>query len=593
MDELTDYLRSRHVPEEDIQRMEQDKIDSSVIRLMTDDQLSHYLPSYGDRLAVFGYCRRKDKDPSTRKSKLFERLRGKVFRQKGDREHVPEREHQTSLRNAQKNQRKIELGWMHFREGEFVQVRTKKGGGTRKESVPKGSKKQQLIEKAGQLFFPGGKNAEGNLTDFDIDLTDYQQYTLEDSITVGELYEKTKLPVLRFYLTTKKRVLASDTDQELNSVTAAQESEKTHDTPDHSHTSSTPKTDAVEINASDVIYVGSNAVFPNESSESVSLLCTTTDSSVASGLPEYQDVINLDALEDSSIITFHTESISGMEYPSLEDTFPLSRELSAESPLPHSMDMLQEPIAQKERVKKVVVLHRGQILRELITVFCEQSILEDDIYFKVILPDGRLEMAVDDGGVLRDVLSEFWNDFYEQCTMGNSFKVPYLRHDFGKQEWESIGRIIKFGWQKERYLPVKLSPVLLEQAVFGSVESDLVDSFFKYVSASERVIFESCCSDFEGVDQEELLEIMDIHSCRRIPTADNIEQILRELAHQNLIQEPAFVIEQWSSTLVSLRSELKGIAAVYEGLQPTSRKIMKGVIYPSILNAQENQIVKL
>nr|XP_020470522.1 uncharacterized protein LOC109968535 [Monopterus albus] len=186
MDELTDYLRSRHVPEEDIQRMEQDKIDSSVIRLMTDDQLSHYLPSYGDRLAVFGYCRRKDKDPSTRKSKLFERCLSMVFRQKGDREHVLEREHQTSLRNAQKNQRKIELGWMHFREGEFVQVRTKKGGGTRKESVPKGSKKQQLIEKAGQLFFPGGKNAEGNLTDFDIDLTDFQQHTLEDSITGEE-----------------------------------------------------------------------------------------------------------------------------------------------------------------------------------------------------------------------------------------------------------------------------------------------------------------------------------------------------------------------------------------------------------------------
>ncbi len=46
------------------------------------------------------------------------------------------------------------------------------------------------------------------------------------------------------------------------------------------------------------------------------------------------------------------------------------------------------------------------------------------------------------GGVLRDVLSEFWNDFYEQCTLGNSFKVPYLRHDLlnksGKALAESL-----------------------------------------------------------------------------------------------------------------------------------------------------------
>lgn len=82
---------------------------------------------------------------------------------------------------------------------------------------------------------------------------------------------------------------------------------------------------------------------------------------------------------------------------------------------------------------------------------------------------------------------------------------------------------------------VEIAPVLLEQAVFGFVESDLLDICLKYVSESERVIFVTCCSDFSGVDKKELLEVMDIHSCRRIPTADNIEHMLRELAHQKLI----------------------------------------------------------
>ena len=64
---------------------------------------------------------------------------------------------------------------------------------------------------------------------------------------------------------------------------------------------------------------------------------------------------------------------------------------------------------------------------------------------------------------------------------------------------------------------------------------------------------------------------MDIHNCPRLPTADNIEQILRELAYQKIIQEPAFVIEQWSNMLTPGKSELREIAAVYEELQPTSR----------------------
>ena len=164
-----------------------------------------------------------------------------------------------------------------------------------------------------------------------------------------------------------------------------------------------------------------------QSSENVSLLYTMFDPTDALSLPGH-------ALEDSGVVTFNTESISGMESSNLDDTVPLSQELSFESPMPPSMNMLQEQADQRERVRKVIVLHRGQILRELILVFSEESVMEDDLHFKVILPDGKLEKAVDDGGVFRDVLSEFWNDFYEQCTMGNGFKVPYLRHDFGKQE---------------------------------------------------------------------------------------------------------------------------------------------------------------
>ncbi|XP_030285511.1 uncharacterized protein LOC115588979 [Sparus aurata] len=348
MDELGDYLRSRHVPEEEIQRMEQEKMDSSVIHVMTDDQVREYLPSYGDRLAVFGYCRRKEKEPNSRKSKIFERLRGKLSRNKGD--DVSERQHQ-SQKNAQKNQRKIELRWMHFREGEFVQVRTKIGGGTRKESVTKDSKKQNLIEKAVQLFFPDGKNAEGSLTDFDNNLTDFQPNSLDDGITVGELYEKTKLPLLRFYLTTKKRDNTSVINlEEDNSDATTQDGEKTCDRPDiYCHSPDTHAADTVEINTSDVVFVESSTVFANASSESVSLLYTTVNLTDASGLPVHETLFHVGALEDSGIVTFHTESIPGMESSTLDDTLPLSQELTIESLLPPSMDMFQEQASQRER----------------------------------------------------------------------------------------------------------------------------------------------------------------------------------------------------------------------------------------------------
>lgn len=58
----------------------------------------------------------------------------------------------------------------------------------------------------------------------------------------------------------------------------------------------------------------------------------------------------------------------------------------------------------------------------------------------------------------------------------------------------------------------------------------------KYVSENERAVLESCRTDFCIADQEELLEILDNYS--RIPTEENFKQILQELAHKTLIQEP-------------------------------------------------------
>ncbi|CAL9690847.1 unnamed protein product [Knipowitschia caucasica] len=545
MEELCDFLRSRHVSEETILQMEQEKIDQSAIKLMSDEELQQYLPSYGDRVAVFGYCRRQEQDPSSRRSKLFERLKGKM--KKNIKEHVDAKQQQ-GRSNNRKESRKIELGWLNYREKEqsFVQIRTKKGGGTRKESVPKTSKKKDLIEKALQLFFPEGENAEGNISDFETDLTDFQEHTLPDDVTVEDLYERTKLPVLRFYLKTKKKQTQTGMDLEDQSTGSEM----------IIHANMQPQ----PTNTSDVIYVDSRE----------------------ENAGEQEQTVNLIDLEDSGIVTFRNDGSLETEHQvHLDDTLPLNEDESLPS-------VLNIP----ESVKFIVAVHRGQVLKELIQVFADEDVINKDIRFKVILPDGKLEKAFDDGGVLRDVLSEFWNDFYEQCTMGTDFKVPFIRHDFRNKEWESVGRILAFGWKKEKYLPVRLAPVILEQAILGVVQSDLLNTFLKYLPQSERVMFQSCCSDFANVDLEELVEVLDMHNCRRQPTEDNIQQILLELAHQKLIQEPAFIIEQWKNVLHGMKSELKGISAAYDTLLPTSRKIINSLTYPTDPKATEKQIMK-
>ncbi|MEQ2283001.1 hypothetical protein AMECASPLE_006644 [Ameca splendens] len=87
----------------------------------------------------------------------------------------------------------------------FKQVRAKRGGGTRRVDVSKDAKKSEIIQTAAALLFPNGRNREGALADYEVDLKDYQEVAVDDKITVGQLYNDSKLPIIRFYLTTCKK----------------------------------------------------------------------------------------------------------------------------------------------------------------------------------------------------------------------------------------------------------------------------------------------------------------------------------------------------------------------------------------------------
>lgn len=532
---------------------------------MTDEDLKTYLPCYGDRLAVFAFCRRKENSHcNPRKSKLFERWKNKLSKRKpcdgGSSTNEGEHPQPSQKRNAVKTMRKIELGWMHYDDEKetFKQVRTKRGGGTRKFEISKDAQKRDLIQEATDLFFPNGRNHLGSLRYFELDIKMFQDVGLDEVITVGQLYQDTKLPTLRFYLTTQKK--------------------KNIDIPHSPSPGLAPSLERQESAQSSTSLISVSTSLPLATFETVSPEVLLVGSNASDDTHEYAvyatEGSSDDVFESSDIVFLGAFSENEPQY--LDDTLPIS---------PQAMP-------SSEPVKKILVVHRGQVLPELIANFSDDGLGEADIKIQLVLPDGKPEKAYDDGGVVRDCLSEFWTEFYDQCTVGSAFKVPFLRHDFGQQQWESVGRIIAFGWEREKYLPVKIAPVILEQAALGYVRSDVVENFLKYMPESERTVFESWRSDFYTVDQEELIEILDNHSCRRMPTASNVSDILQELAHKTLIQEPAYVIEQWAKVLGMARHSLQDLSTVYESLQPTVRKVLKSVTFPEAMDVHQKDIQK-
>ena len=132
-------------------------------------------------------------------------------------------------------------------------------------------------------------------------------------------------------------------------------------------------------------------------------------------------------------------------------------------------------------------------------------------------------------------------------TVGALEKVSSVRHDYQKGKWEAIGRIISvYGYSFAKYFPIALSPTFVA-TVFFEEESltpeFLIESFKSYVSLDEsKVLDKALGNDFDPKD-EDLLDLLSYFKCYKSPAKTNIFNIVHELAHQELVQKPRYMVD--------------------------------------------------
>ncbi|XP_054907180.1 uncharacterized protein LOC129373317 [Poeciliopsis prolifica] len=190
--------------------MEEQKIDCDAVGLMDDATLENFLPSYGDRIAVFNYC--KSKQPlSKRKQGLLQKLRDKMKNRK-ESPHETMTHESTRQKKRPKGTKNVEIGWIHSDGKTTKQVRAKQGGGTRKIQMATDSGLKDILQEGKTLFFPDGTSPKGPETDFEFEVWDFKQNLLtEDTgLTIGKMYEAVRLSMLRFYIATKPKDAEED-----------------------------------------------------------------------------------------------------------------------------------------------------------------------------------------------------------------------------------------------------------------------------------------------------------------------------------------------------------------------------------------------
>ena len=166
----------------------------------------------------------------------------------------------------------------------------------------------------------------------------------------------------------------------------------------------------------------------------------------------------------------------------------------------------------------------------MIKTFKDPTIVHVNLDVTFIGNNGREEEGKG-AGVLRDALSTFWNQFFNSLTVGAQEKVPAIRHDYQRAEWQGIARILMYGYIKKRYFPLPLSQAFVALCLFGeeSTTSDfLLSSFRLYISEDESETLLNCLEESFD-DDDDVFDFLSNYKCYQNLTKENILQIVSEL----------------------------------------------------------------
>lgn len=554
---------------------------------------------------------------------------------------------------ASKPDRAIVVGFAIFDSSAkaYRQIRAPLGGGTRYARVNKNTRKNELIKIICPLFFPDGKNCHGNINDYSFDIsTDVHGTQLMQNESIEEITRRLGLKHFRCYLMAKcqaedfpddennqTEVTCSSSDKgfQIGSFTKTvtkkrNEIVKRNDIKDAQISKrQTEESSDTEESLPDLIHgkgfslseslenVSENQITPkfpeglekmpcNESKEGT--LCSKIDLVKKTAMTQsasfsgFMDKDNNERNNDNVIVEYLPDlsSLPGSSSVDASRTaFLRGASIDYESDSSGVIQFGQisaDSIELDETLPLVckITVHRGRVARDLIDFFSQENIpSHSSTVFEInmLKEDGTPEAAEDNGGVMRDSLTEFWDTFYLQYTEGNTYKVPVLRHDMTDVQWKSVASVIRMGFYQEKVFPIKLAPSFMQQAIFGACsESDLIDSFLKYVSAMDRSVIESALKDFETVDKDEIYDALEQYDVKKAINAENIERIVREVAHKELVQKPMFIADCFYKVLNATILVQEDMSVLYSTLEPTPKKVLNSIKFPEQMSSEEKTL---
>ena len=155
------------------------------------------------------------------------------------------------------------------------------------------------------------------------------------------------------------------------------------------------------------------------------------------------------------------------------------------------------------------------------------------------------EIALDCGGVARDLLSGFWEEATRKVFDGCNLLIPTISPEVNIQVFPIMGRLLSHGFLACSYLPVVIAFPTLVSTLIGPAavvqDSILLEVFSDSLTDVEAKILREALEStapFTQKFRKKLIQVLARFNCREIPTNETIKKVIINISRYEFLSKP-------------------------------------------------------
>lgn len=227
-------------------------------------------------------------------------------------------------------------------------------------------------------------------------------------------------------------------------------------------------------------------------------------------------------------------------------------------------------------IPRKLIVRRDFVFEDIVNFFSDKEVF--DYRFEVSF-DG--ENAEGDG-VGREAFDIFINELLLKNFDGREQYLPVMMADVTEDDYEHIGSIIFHFFLNFGVFPFQIARASLTHALGKPVKNQLLmESFLLSVSKKDATFLSNAYSG-AFFDKAAAIESLSVYGIRRLPTVENIEELILKSAKMHVINKPAFAMLHIVKGFKNFFSDLPEncIEAMYGNALPTPNTVMQAISFP-------------